>query len=179
MRKRSLAMLAFLFLVVAPLQAQEAEKETTAAKAAAVTVTTSEVTVQASGQVSGSATTSKIGPSENVTFSGNVVISATVVTDPALPTGVTLFVDGKGLKGVGKETGTVYINSCEANVTRLFRATDKITVTFAFFENKSGSSLKAKTGVLTLNLTYDEASRKLTKATAVVGTLDTAITGTP
>ena len=174
----SLAMLAVLFLVVAPIHAQEAEKETTAAAAVAVAVTSSQVTIQVSGQVSGSATTSKTGPAETVTFSGSVVINATVVTDPALPTGVTLFIDGKGLKGVGKETGTVYINSCEANVTRLFRPTDKITLTFAFFEDKPRSFLKSKTGVVTINLTYDEKTRKLTRATGVVGALDRPATET-
>lgn len=175
MKKQWLAMLAVLFLVVAPTQAQEAEKETTAVQAVGVSAMTSQATIQ----VSGSASPLRTGLPDTVTFSGNVVINATVVTDPALPTSVTLFVDGKGLRGVGNETGTVYINSCEANVTRLFRPTDKITLTFAFFEEKSGSVLKSKTGVLTLNLTYDEKTRKLTRATGVVGTLDAAVTGTP
>lgn len=157
----SLALLTVLFLVVAPTQAQEAQP------AAGVAVTTSEATIE----VSGSATAARTGLPETVTFTGNVVIHATVVTDPALPTGVTLFVDGKGVRGVGQETGTVYVNSCEANLTRRFRPTDKITVTFAFFEDKPGSFLKSKTGVVTINLTYDEATRKLTRATGVVGTL--------
>jgi hypothetical protein len=164
-------MLAVLFFIVAPTQAQEATTETAAAEApsaaAAVTATTSQATIQ----VSGSATASRTGLPETVTFSGNIVIHATVVTDPALPTGVTVYVDGKGVRGVGNETGTVYVNSCEANLTRLFRPTDKITLTFAFFEDKPGSFLKSKTGVVTINLTYDEATRKLTGATGVVGTL--------
>ena len=154
------AMLAVLFLVVAPTQAQESAP-------AGVDVTTSQATIQ----VGGSATALKTGLPESVTFSGNIVIHATVVTDPALPTGVTLFVDGKGVRGVGNETGTVYVNSCEANLTRLFRPTDKITLTFAFFEEKTGAFLKSKTGVLTINLTWDEKTRKLTRATGVVGTL--------
>ena len=171
----SLAMLAVLFLVAAPIHAQETGTEKTAPEPVAVTVTTSQVTVQ----VNGSATASRTKLPENVTFSGKVVVNATVVTDPALPTGVTLFVDCKGIQGTGAETGTVYINSCEANVTRLFRPTDKIVLTFAFFEGKPGSFLKAKTGVLTLDLTYDEKTRTLTKATGAVGTLDATITGTP
>ena len=157
--KKPLAMLAVLFLFVAPTQAQEA-------KPVAVSATTSDATIQASG----TAAALKTGLSENVTFSGSVVLNATVVTDPALPTSVTLFVDGKGIRGVG-ENGTVYINSCEANVTRRFRPTDKIVLTFAFFEEKTGSFLKSKTGVLTINLTYDEKTKKLTGATGVVGTL--------
>ena len=170
------AMLAVLFLVVAPTQAQEAAaEETTTAQALSVSTTTSEATIK----VSGSATALRTGLAETVNFSGNVVVNATVVTDPALPTSVTLFVDGKGIRGVGNETGTVYVNSCEANLTRLFRPTDKITLTFAFFEDKSGSVLKSKTGVLIINLTYDEKTRKLTRATGAVGTLDATATGTP
>lgn len=158
MKKQSLAILAVLFLVVVPTHAQEA---------AGVAVTASQTSIQ----VNGSASAARTGLPENVTFSGKIVINATVVTDPALPTGVTVFVDGKDVRGVGNETGTVYINSCEANLSRLFRPTDKITLTFAFFEDKPGSILKSKTGVLTLTLTYDEATKKLTGATGVVGTL--------
>jgi hypothetical protein len=165
----SLAMVAVLFLVVAPVQAQEAatEKPAAPAAAAAVTVTTSQATIQ----VSGSAPALRTGLPETVTFSGNIAINAIVVTDPGLPTGVTLYVDGKGVRGVGDETGTVYVNSCEANLTRLFRPTDRITLTFAFFEDKPGAFRKSKTGVVTITLTYDEATKKLTRATGVVGTL--------
>lgn len=178
-----LAMLVVLFLAVAPIHAQEAvpedAKETAAAgaraAAAAVAVTTSQATIQ----VSGSAPASRTGLPESVTFSGNIVIDATVVTDPALPTAVTLFVDGKGIRGVGNETGTVYVNSFEANVTRLFRPTDKVTLTFAFFEDKQGAFRKSKTGVVTITLTYDEKTRKLTRVTGAVATLDATATGTP
>jgi hypothetical protein len=168
MKKHALAIFAVLFLVVAPTQAQEAAaEEATAAPAAGVTATISEATIK----VSGSASAARTGLPESVTFSGNIVIHATVVTDPSVPTGVTLFVDGKGVRGVGDVTGTVYINSCEANLTRLYRPTDKITLTFAFFEDKPGSFLKSKTGVVTITLTYDEATRKLKGATGSVGTL--------
>ncbi len=169
----SLMMLAVLFLAVMPVLAQEATqeaaKETPAAEAptAVVGVTTSQATIE----VNGNASAVKTGLPESVTFSGNIVIDATVVTDPALPTGVTLFVDGKGVRGVGNETGTVYVNTFEANVTRLFRPTDKITLTFAFFEDKKGAFRKSKTGVVTITLTYDEKTRKLTRATAAVGAL--------
>ena len=170
----SLAMLAVLFLAAAPARAQEAT-EAAVAEPVGVTVTSS----QAAIQVGGSATAARTGLSETVTFSGDVVIHANVVTDPVMPTGVTLFVDCKGIRGISEETRTAYINSCEANVTRLFRPTDKITLTFAFFEEKSDSFLKSKTGVLTINLTYDEKTRTLTSATGAVGTLDWSATTTP
>ena len=172
----SLALAAVLLLIVAPTQAQEAAAaEPIAAEPAGVTVTSSQTTTQVSGSTTSTRTS---GTVETVTFSGDVVINAMVVTDPAVPTGVTLFVDCKALRGVGDTTGTVYVNSCEANVTRLFRKTDRVTLTFAYFEDQTDSFLKAKTGVLTLNLTYDEATRTLTGATGTVGTLDATAAGT-
>lgn len=164
---------AVLFFVVGSIQAQEAATGTVAAEPAGVAVTTSQATVQ----VSGSAPALRTGLAEGVAFSGSVVVHATVVTDPALPTGVTLYVDCKGIRGTGNDSRTVYVNSCEANVTRLFRPKDQITLTFAFFEDKPGAFLKAKTGVVTINLTYDEATKKLTGATGAVGTFDAAATG--
>jgi hypothetical protein len=166
----SLAMLAVLFLAVAPTRAQEAAPEAAAAEPVGVNVTASEATIQVSGSTT--ATRTGLASTEKVAFSGDVAINASVVTDPALPTGVTLFINGKGLRGAG-ESGTVYITSFEANVTRLFRAKDTLTLTFAYFEEKPGSFLDAKTGVVTINLTYDEATRTLTGATGVVGTLAT------
>jgi hypothetical protein len=166
----SLATLAVLFLAVAPMRAQDVATQAAVTEPAAVSVTDSESTIQ----VTGSATASRTGETktETVAFSGNVAIHASVVTDPALPTGVTLFIDGKSLRGAGSESGTAYITSCEAYVTRLFRPKDTVTVTFAFFEEKAESFLDAKTGSVTINLTYDETSRTLTGATGVVGTVD-------
>jgi hypothetical protein len=170
----SLAMLAVLFLAVAPTRAQEAAPEAAPAEPAGVNVTASAATIQVSGSTT--ATRTGLNSTEKVAFSGNVAINASVVTDPALPTGVTLFINGKGLRGAG-ESGTVYVTSFEANVTRLFRAKDTLTLTFAYFEEK-GSLLNAKTGVVTINLTYNEATRTLTGATGVVGTVATT-SGTP
>lgn len=177
----SLAMLAVLFLViVVPTRAQEVATQATAAVAEPVDVTVT--SSEAATPVSGSATASRTGTSgtetEAVAFSGNVAINASVVTDPALPTGVSLFVDCKGLRGAGQDSGTPYLTSCEANVTRLFRPKDQITVTFAFFEDKTDSFLDAKTGQVTITLTYDEATKQLTGATAVVGTFDATADGT-
>jgi hypothetical protein len=140
-------------------------------------------------QVSGTASALKTGLPETVKFSGPVVITTTVVTDPTvstptaastvLPPSVVVQIDGRGVIGTGQKTGTIYVNECEANLTRLFAATDSVEVTFAFFPAPSstaaagsvGSYLSSKTGVLTLSLTYDTTTTALTGATAAVGTL--------
>jgi hypothetical protein len=140
-------------------------------------------------QVSGTASSVKTGLPETVKFSGSVVITTTVVTDPAastpdattsaLPPSVVVSVDGRGVTGVGQKTGTVYNNECEASLTRPFGATDTVQLTFAFYPAPSstapagsvGDYLSSKTGLLTLNLTYDTSTTALTNATASVGTL--------
>lgn len=122
-------------------------------------------------QVSGSALPAATGLSEVVLFVGTVLVTTTVVTDPALPTGVVVSIDGRGLKGTGATTGKQYNNMAVANVTRLFAATDTIKTTFAFFENVAGSHLRAKWALLTLNLTYNTTTMGLTNVTGSVGTL--------
>lgn len=138
-------------------------------------------------QVSGTASSVKTGLSETVTFSGPVVVTATVVTDPAastptagttaLPPSVTVQIDGRGVIGKGNKTGTIYKNECEAELTRLFGATDAVETTFAFFKDAAAGSalaasyLQSKTGLLDLTLTYDTTTMALTNATGTVGTL--------
>jgi hypothetical protein len=139
--------------------------------------------------VSGTASSVKTGLPETVKFSGSVVITTTVVTDPStstptattsvLPPSVVVSVDGRGVSGVGQKTGTVYNNECEASLTRPFGATDSIQLTFAFFPAPSstapagsvGDYLSSKTGLLTLALTYDTTTMALTNVTGSVGTL--------
>ena len=162
----SLGVLASLFLAVPPAHAQTADPAGVS-ESAALTSTTSTATFK----VAGTALATKTGLGEAVTFSGSIVVTATVVTDPALPTGVAVYIDGRGVMGIGNNTGTVYLNECEANLTRLFAAKDVIGLTFTFFEDKPGSYLKAKTGLATITLTYDTVTMKLTGASGSVGTL--------
>ncbi|HET7788205.1 MAG TPA: hypothetical protein VFL36_19695 [Myxococcales bacterium] len=140
-------------------------------------------------QVSGTASSVKTGLPETVKFSGPVVITTTVVTDPSSPTptatttllppSVEVSIDGRGVTGVGQKTGTIYNNECEARLTRLFSATDTISLTFAFYPappptaaaDAVGAYMSSKTGLLTLNLTYDTATTALTGVTASLGTL--------
>jgi len=93
------------------------------------------------------------------------LVTARVATDPALGPSAVVSIDGRGVKGIGSTTQTVYLNECEANLTRPFAATDVIKLTFAFFRDAPGSYLTSKTGLLTLNLTYSTATLKLTNVT--------------
>jgi hypothetical protein len=120
--------------------------------------------------VSGNASPVKTGLPETVNFSGSLIIIATVVTDPALGPTVAVFVDGRGVTGTGKQTKTLYANTCVANLTRPFGPTDAIQTTFAFFQNAPGGYLSSKTGLLTLNLTYNTTTMALTNVTASIGT---------
>src|SRR3954469_665676 len=86
-------------------------------------------------QVSGSASQAKTGLGELVNFSGTLLITTTVVTDPDMPPMVVVSIDGRNVTGIGQKTGTVYKNELEANLTRTFQATDKIQTTFAFFKD--------------------------------------------
>lgn len=122
-------------------------------------------------QVGGTAPAVKTGLPETVTFAGGVQITATVVTDPVLPPGVVVSVDGRGVIGTGNKTGTIYKNMAVANLSRLFAATDTIVTTFAFFADAPGSYMQSKTGVLTLNLTYDPVTMALINVTGSVGTM--------
>jgi len=121
-------------------------------------------------QVSGTAPQLKTGLTEAVSFSGPLVVKAIVSTDPTLGPSSVVSIDGRGVKGVGTKTGSVYLNECEANLTRPFGATDAIRTTFAFFQDAPGSYMTSKTGLLTLSLTYDTTTMALTKVTASVGT---------
>jgi hypothetical protein len=122
-------------------------------------------------QVSGSASQAKTGLGELVNFSGTLLITAVVVTDPLMPPMVVVSIDGRNVTGIGQKTGTVYKNELEANLTRTFQATDTIQTTFAFFADAPGSYLTSKTGVLNLNLSYDTTSMALTGASGSLGTL--------
>jgi len=122
-------------------------------------------------QVSGTAAAVKTGLSETVAFSGPLVVTANVVNDPALGPTVAVFVDGRGVSGSGNKTKKAYANTCVANLTRPFGPTDTIQTTFAFFQDTPAGYLNAKTGLLTLNLSYDTTTMALTNVTASVGTM--------
>jgi hypothetical protein len=120
-------------------------------------------TVQASGTVT--------TPAEAVAFSGPIQISSTIVTDAAggPPTSV-VNIDARQLSALGATTGTVFLNSGQANLTRPLVASDVIQTTLSFFPGGPGGFLKPKTAVLNLTLTYDLLTGALTAATASIAT---------
>ena len=130
-------------------------------------VSTSSFTIQ----ISGTASAVKTGLAETVMFSGPLIVTATVVNDPTLGPTVALWVDGRGVTGTGNKTKTAYANTCVANLTRPFGATDTVQTTFAFYQDTAGGFMSAKTGLLTLNLTYNTTTQALTNVTASVGTM--------
>jgi hypothetical protein len=122
-------------------------------------------------QVTGTAPAAKTGLSEAVTFAGPVRVTASVENDPALGPRVIVAIDGRGMKGTGNKSGTIYLNECEADLTRPFVAKDVIHLTFAFFEDAPGSYMKSKTALLTLTLTYNIMTMKLAKVNGSAGSL--------
>lgn len=132
----------------------------------AQTSTVSRSTIQVSGTVSAK----KSGLGEDVTFSGPLVMTTKVLTDPVRPPIVFISINGLGIKGIGNKTGTVYLNECEAGLHRRFGVKDVIKTTFAFFAKAPRSYLASKTGLLTLNLNYDKTTKKLTRATGSIST---------
>jgi hypothetical protein len=119
--------------------------------------------------------------SENIFCTGPVKITTAAVTDEILPPGVVVSVDARGLSCVGETSGATYVNTGQANLTRSLVATDVIETTFALYQGVPGEShrartkragfLGARTGLLTLHLTYDTISGALSNATGSVGSL--------
>jgi hypothetical protein len=119
------------------------------------------------------------GLKESVSFKGTVAVTTTVVTDPtgALPPSVLVQINGVNtITATGSNTGAAYSNECEANLTRLFKATDTINLTFAFFRDPnvvSNALFSSATAVLSLNLTYSTTTTALTSASGSIVSIKT------
>lgn len=132
---------------------------------------TSTFTVQAQGRVGSTTQVAATAASpETVSFSGSIRIISTVVLDPAggPPTAV-VSIDARQVSGKGLTTGTIYSNSGQANLTRRFAASDLIKTTVAFYPSGPGGFLKARTALVTVNLTYNTTTRALTAVSASIG----------
>lgn len=166
----------FLLILVTALAAAGAQAQWANATAVATPTTdpatpVDTVATTKTPQVAGSVDGAKTGLAENVSFSGPLVVNTYVVNDPDLGLSTIVQVDGKGIKGTGDRTATGYNNGCEAILSRPFAAKDHIELTFAFFDGASDSYLRAKTALVTLDLTFDETTKQLTSATGVVSAL--------
>ena len=142
-----------------------------AAGAASAQTTTSTFSVLSSGTVVGTAPggAASVAAPENINCTGTVKIITTAVSDPTLPPGVVVFVDARGLSCVGATSKTVYLNSGIANLSRLLVPADVVKMTFALYPNTVGGYMQARTGMLTLNLTYNTTTGALTSASSSIG----------
>jgi hypothetical protein len=110
------------------------------------------------------------GVPESVYFTGPAQIS----TRPApgriagATAHVVVSIDLRQLSGRGVSSGATYVSSGQANLTRLFTASDLIELTFPFFRSGAGADSSVRTGVATFKLAYDVTTGALTAVTATV-----------
>ena len=108
------------------------------------------------------------GGSEAVTCSGPVKVTAMIVKDPSMPTNSIVSLDTRMLSCKGATTGTAYLNSGQATLTRLLGPTDQVQTAISLYPNTPGGFMNARTGLATLNLSYNVSTGALA---AVSGTL--------
>jgi hypothetical protein len=139
-----------------------------AAGALAQTAATPNPLVPTSTVVAISGTVS--GLPESVYFTGPVQVS----TRPApgriagATAHVVVSIDLRNISGRGLSTGTTYLTSGQANLTRLFVASDVIEVTFPFFRTGTAGNPSTRTGLASFNLSYDVTTGALTAASASI-----------
>jgi hypothetical protein len=109
------------------------------------------------------------GAPENINCTGTVKLVTTAVTDPTLPPGVVVRMDARGLSCVGATSKIAYLNTGFASITRLLVANDVVKMTFALYPNTAGGFMKARTGMVTANLTYNTTTGALTGASLTIG----------
>jgi hypothetical protein len=124
--------------------------------------TASSVSVPIAGTVS--------GLPESVVFSGKARITATPtsIRIAGAKRRMVVSVDLNGVSGRGLSSGTTYLATAVANLTRSFAASDVIEVTFPFFPGGSAAGAQARTAVATFTLEYDVSTGALTAANASV-----------
>lgn len=148
-----------------------------AAPAARAQSTVSTSTTTVSGSVTSTSTTTTTTTSlagttspESISCSGPIKVNTTAVTDPVLPPSVVVFVDARSLSCVGQTSGATYLNNGQANLTRPLVASDVIKTSFAVFKTGTGY-LNARTGLLTLNLSYNTTTGALLSVSGSVSGL--------
>ena len=114
------------------------------------------------------------GLPESVYFTGPVQVSTRPA--PARIAGakahVVVSIDLRSISGLGQSSGTTYLTSGHANLTRLFGASDVVEVTFPFFRSGTATEPSTRTGLASFNLSYDVTTGALTTATASIAALN-------
>jgi hypothetical protein len=155
------AFLTVLVLASVGLVSARTLAQTTAAPSPLVPTST---VIAVSGTVTG-------GP-ESVYFTGPVQVS----TRPAAAriaggqAHVVVSIDLRQLSGRGSSTGATYVSPAQANLTRVFGASDQIEVTFPFARRDAASGSPVRTGVATFVLAYDVTTGTLTSVAATIAT---------
>jgi hypothetical protein len=108
------------------------------------------------------------GGSEAVTCAGPVKVTSMVVKDPSMPPNSIVNINARYLVCTGVTTGARYLNSGEANLTRIMAATDQVQTTFAVYPDAPGGFMHARSAVATLTMNYNTVAGALT---SVTGTL--------
>jgi hypothetical protein len=106
---------------------------------------------------------------EMIPFSGKVQIKTVFVPDPdfRLPPLVHVSIDFLDIQGLGQTTKTKYFANGDDEMSRAFRASDELGLTFAIV-TEADRITSVGTGLVTLTLTFDTAGN-LTSATGSVG----------
>jgi len=139
-----------------------------AAGPAAAQTATSTFSLTSSGTV-GTATGTIASATEAISCTGTVKVSSMAASDAVLGPQVVVSLDTTALSCVGVTTKTTYLNSGQGNLTRPLVATDVLKMTFALYPNTAGGYLKARTGMVTANLSFNTTTGALTAAAASIG----------
>ena len=141
------AILSFSFASVAALAAQ----------------TDSSVNVPISGTVT--------GLPESVSFSGSARVTVIPAPDggPGPLFRVAVSIALGHVTGQGLSTGTIYVLSGQADLTRRFAASDLVHVTFPFSARGAAATAGARTALVTFAFTYDVNTGTLVATTASIG----------
>ena len=108
------------------------------------------------------------GAPEALTCSGPVKVTAMIVKDPSMPANSIVSLDTRMLSCKGATTGAAYKNSGQATLTRLLGPTDQVQTAISLYPNTPDGFMHARTGLATLNLSYNVTTGALA---AVSGTL--------
>jgi hypothetical protein len=126
-----------------------------------IAATPTTLTIQVAGTVAD-------GP-ENVRLVGLARITSTplVQRTPGRPR-VAVSIDLLAVSGQGVSTGTRYVSTGEANLTRLLVPSDLVELTFALVPSGPGGVLSARTALASFTLDYDLTSGALTAASGTL-----------
>jgi hypothetical protein len=108
------------------------------------------------------------GLPESVSFSGSAHVTVRPAPDsaPGPMFRVAVSIELGHITGRGSSTGTIYVLSGQADLTRRFAATDMVQVTFPFSARGAAATAGARTALATFAFTFDVNTGSLVAAKA-------------